>query len=111
MKKTSNALQILDQITGDDPELRGQIEQEHQNLDIAHQIADLRKAAGLSQAALAAKVGTSQSAISRLEDADYDGHSLSMLRKIANVLGAGVEVRLVQSGARRRPTRRPLQPA
>jgi len=50
------------------------------NLDIAQQIYDLRMKSGLTQKQLAERVGTSTSVISRLEDADYQGYSLSMLR-------------------------------
>jgi predicted transcriptional regulator len=46
---------------------------------------------------LARKVGTTQSVISRLEDADYDGHSLAMLRRIASALEKRVEIRFVPS--------------
>jgi hypothetical protein len=40
-------------------------------------------------------IGTTESVISRLEDADYTGHSLSMLRRIADALGKRVEIRFV----------------
>ena len=43
----------------------------------------LRKAAGLSQRALADLVGTTASVICRLEDAEFEGHSLAMLHRIA----------------------------
>lgn len=69
------------------------IEQEQANLDIARKIHELRTRAKLSQADLARKVGTTQSVISRLEDADYDGHSLAMLRRIAAALERRVEIR------------------
>jgi hypothetical protein len=36
--------------------------------------------------------------ISRLEEADYEGHSLSMLRRVAEALGARVEVDLAPNG-------------
>ena len=62
--------------------------------DVALRLAALRKEAGLSQKELARKVGTSQQQISRLESPDYEGHSLSMLRRIAEVLGATVHVQL-----------------
>jgi transcriptional regulator with XRE-family HTH domain len=71
------------------------IEQERANLDIACKICRLRTKAGLSQAELAKKVSTTQSVISRLEDADYEGHSLAMLRRIASVLESRVEIRFV----------------
>lgn len=62
--------------------------------DVALQLAALRKDAGLSQAELAKRVGTSQQQISRLESANYKGHSLSMLRRVADVLGATVKVQI-----------------
>ncbi len=46
-----------------------------------------REAAGLTQAALARQIGTQPSAISRLEAADYDGHSMDTLRRVADALG------------------------
>jgi predicted transcriptional regulator len=58
-------------------------------------IYDARTHAGLTQTQLAEKVGTTQSVISQLEDADYDGHSLSMLRRIAAALQSHIEVRIV----------------
>ena len=39
--------------------------------------------------------------ICRLEDADYQGHSLAMLRRIANALNKRVELRFVN--AKRNP--------
>jgi transcriptional regulator with XRE-family HTH domain len=41
---------------------------------------------------LAERVDTTQSVISRLEDADYEGHSLSMLNRIAKALNQHVRV-------------------
>ena len=64
---------------------------------IARQIYALRAAAGLTQQELARLVGTTQSVISRLEDADYEGHSVSMLRRIATALHARLEVRFTPS--------------
>jgi transcriptional regulator with XRE-family HTH domain len=55
----------------------------------------LRIAAGLTQAQIARLIGTTASVISRLEDADYEGHSLVMLRRIAGVLNRRVEIRFV----------------
>ena len=55
----------------------------------------LRKHAGLTQQRLAKLVGTTTSVICRLEDADYQGHSLAMLRRIADALNKRVELRFV----------------
>jgi transcriptional regulator with XRE-family HTH domain len=62
--------------------------------EIALQISALRKEAGLSQKELAQRLGTSQQQISRLESPSYEGHSLSMLRRVADVLGATVQVKI-----------------
>src|SRR5438093_8304905 len=58
-------------------------------------IYDLRTKAGLSQAQFAKLVGTTASVICRLEDADYEGHSLAMLNRIAAALHRRVEIRFV----------------
>ena len=60
--------------------------------DVALQLAALREKAGLSQKQLARKLHTSQQQISRLESPGYEGHSLSMLRRVAKILGATVRV-------------------
>jgi transcriptional regulator with XRE-family HTH domain len=56
------------------------------------QIAALRQQAGLSQKDLAKLLKTSQQQVSRLESPAYEGHSLSMLRRVADVLHARVRV-------------------
>ena len=71
--------------------------------DLAVQLAALRQQAGLSQKDLARKLRTSQQQISRLESPAYEGHSLSMLRRVAEALGAAVRVSLVP-GANPRDT-------
>ena len=64
------------------------------NAEIAGQIYRLRNKARLSQRQLAAS-GTTASVICRLEDAEYSGHSLAMLRRIAAALNKRVEIRFV----------------
>ena len=71
------------------------LEEERANADIARKIYKLRTKAGLTQRELAKLVGTSASAICRLEDADYEGHSLSMLQRIAAALNQRAEIRFV----------------
>ncbi len=87
-KKTANAVSILHRrYIGDDEERRRSLEAERLHAQVARTIYDLRKQAGLTQKELARLIGTTQSVISRLEDADYEGHSLSMLSRIAAALG------------------------
>ena len=92
-KKTTDALTILDQMAGERPELQRLTEQARINAAVAQLIYAARNKAGLSQAELAERIGTRQSVISRLEDADYEGHSLSMLHRIAAALGQCGEIR------------------
>lgn len=70
------------------------------NDTVARKIHELRKRAGLTQQQLAKLVGTTTSVISRLEDADYGGHSLAMLRRIAGALNKRVELRFVDASRR-----------
>ncbi len=65
------------------------------NEEIAGKIHALRTAAGLTQTQLARLIGTTASVICRLEDADYEGHSLAMLRRIAGALNQRIEIRFV----------------
>jgi predicted transcriptional regulator len=97
MPKTKDALKILDRVTGKDIELRRMIEDATVNAHVAQLIYDARTSAKLTQARLAKLVGTTQSVIARLEDADYDGHSLTMLQRIAAALDKRVEIRFVPS--------------
>ena len=84
-----------DRYVGEDSERIESFEDELLNARIASQIYDLRTKAELSQRQLAERVGTTASVICRLEDADYDGHSLSMLRRIAEALDKQIEIRFV----------------
>lgn len=86
------------------PERLAALEEMRAADDVARQILALRTRAGLTQQRLARLVGTTASVICRLEDADYEGHSLAMLRRIAAALDQRVEIRFV-------PGRRGLQPA
>ena len=92
----SETLRYLhDRYVGDDPERVAAYERAAADADVALQIYQLRTEAGLSQRELAARVRTTASVICRLEDADYDGHSLAMLRRIAAAVGQRVEVRFL----------------
>ena len=44
-------------------------------------------------------IGTHQPVVARLEDADYDGHSLAMLKRIAGALNKRLQVRFVDSAS------------
>jgi len=90
MKKTNFDLYLEEQLK--DPVFAERFEAAGEAWDVALQIAALREQAGLSQKELAKKLHTSQQQISRLESPSYEGHSLSMLRRVAEALGARLNV-------------------
>ena len=65
-------------------------------LDVGAKVRDAREAAGLSQRELAARMGTSQAAVARLE-AGGVGATLTTLQKVATALGLKVIVELSAS--------------
>jgi ribosome-binding protein aMBF1 (putative translation factor) len=98
-KITTDALEILhNRFFKDNPKAQKQLIIERQKAEIASEIYILREQAGLTQKQLAKRIGTTQSVISRLEDADYRGHSLEMLRRIAAALNCRIEIRIVPEG-------------
>ncbi len=90
-----------DRYVGKDAGRAAAFEEELAGAEIAREIYKVRAKAGISQRELAARVGTTASVICRLEDADYEGHSLSMLRRIAAALGKRIEVRFAPARRRR----------
>ncbi len=77
-----------------DPEFAAEYTAELQRLRIAHQLAAARQAAGLTQKALARRMGTAQPTIARLERGDYRGYSVATLAKAARALGCRLRVEL-----------------
>lgn len=59
-------------------------------IDLALLVREMREDAALTQAQLAKRVGTTQSVIARLEDAEYSGHSLNMLERVATACGVAL---------------------
>jgi ribosome-binding protein aMBF1 (putative translation factor) len=107
VKKTSDAVAILHQMAGQSPRRRRLVQEARVNAHVAQLIYAARIKAGLSQGELAEKLDTKQSVISRLEDADYNGHSLGMLQRIAGALGRRVEIRFLPT-VKARNSLRPL---
>ena len=95
-RPTTDAVEILHRRYYEGkPERLADLETARANDHVARQIATLRTRAGLSQRQLAQLVGTTASVICRLENADYEGHSLAMLNRIAAALNRRVEIRFV----------------
>ena len=79
MKRKTNFEKYLEEQLKD-PKFAERFQEAGEAWDVAIQIAALRNEAGMSQAELAKRVGTTQQQISRLGSPSYEGHSLSMLR-------------------------------
>ena len=82
----------IDELFGETPGWAGAMGAAQVAVGVAQAIYDLRERRGLTQKGLAARVGTTQSVIARLEDADYEGHSLRMLARIASAVGERVTI-------------------
>jgi DNA-binding XRE family transcriptional regulator len=95
-KPTTDAIEILHRrFYAGRPKRQAELEQARVHAAIAQEIYACRVRARLTQAQLAARVGTSVSAICRLEDADYDGHSINILLRVMAALNRRVEFRTV----------------
>lgn len=101
-QRTNFDLYLQEQLK--DPDFAERFKKAGEAWDVAIKLASLRKASGLSQKELAKRIGTSQQQISRLESPSYEGHSLSMLRRVADVLGASIHIEI----QRKKPQRLPI---
>ena len=94
-RKTTDAVEILESFFVDTKQNRKSYDKALKDAEIAAKIYQLREQAEITQTQLAKLIGTTQSVISRLEDADYQGHSLEMLNRIATALHCKLEVNIV----------------
>jgi ribosome-binding protein aMBF1 (putative translation factor) len=83
-----------------DPDFATAFDEQIDRLELARSVRELREKMGLSQEELAAKVGTQQPGIARLESGRVVP-TLEMLHKIAVATGRKLEVRF-RAPARRR---------
>lgn len=94
-RKKDDLDRLTEKLLKKDPSLKEEFAKADQAWDIAFQIYDLRKKAGLTQKQLAELVGTKQSNIARIESADYNGYTLTTLEKVTKALKAKLEIRIV----------------
>ncbi len=84
--------EIIEQRARRSPTYRKTFARTLHQIDLALLVREMREDADLTQAELARKVGTKQSVIARLEDAEYTGHSLPMLERIAGACGVNLKL-------------------
>ena len=103
-KKTTDALEIsYREFFQGKPAMQELLAEARESFQVALALLHMRQRAGLSQRELAKRVGTTASVICRLESANYEGHSLALLRRIARALGHDVEVRFPRAAAMEAP--------
>lgn len=96
MKRQKDDLdRLTEKILKEDPSFQEELDKAERAWDIAFQIYDLRKKAGLTQAELAKLIHTRQANIARIESADYTGYTLKTLEKVTKALKAKLEIRIV----------------
>ena len=95
MAKRRTLMDELRQEISGDAELNAAYQKELARLRLASQIQTLRRQRGLSQAALAERIGTKQTGVARMEREGYTGYNVGTLAKIAAAMGSHLEVRLV----------------
>lgn len=102
-KPTTDAVEILHRHYYEGrPERLADLEEARANDEIARKIYELRTTAGLTRRQLAKLAGMSVTTIGRLEEADYEGHPLAMLRRIAATLGKQVQIRCLPATHKRK---------
>ena len=74
---------------------------------LAHEMLAARARAGLTQEAVAVRMGTTKSAISRLEAAGKHAPSVASLKKYAAAVNCTLKIELVPAGRKRRISAQP----
>jgi DNA-binding XRE family transcriptional regulator len=69
---------------------------------LVRELLSARSRSGLTQEAVAELMGTTKSAVSRLESAGKHAPSLTTLKKYAEAVGCDLEIKLVPSGCQTR---------
>ena len=81
------------------PKVRKEYDALEDEFVLAKEIIDLRLKSNMTQKQLAQHIGTSQPAIARLESGSYKNVSLSFLRRLADALGAELQINLREKEA------------
>ena len=106
MKKNTDGFDLLyNRYIKGKPRIEALYREEKQRVELAACLRELRESEGISQIELAKRVGTTSSVISRLENPDYEGHSLKSLQRIVRALGMGMELRLIKGSGKNRKTK------
>ena len=90
--KTNRHAQYVEERARRSARYRAAYQRSLQQIDLALLVREMREEAGWTQAELAKRIGTKQSVIARMEDAEYKGQSLPMLERIASACGVNLKL-------------------
>ena len=74
---------------------------------LAHEMLSARTRAGLTQEAVADRMGTTKSAVSRLEGAGKHAPSMASLKRYADAVGCTLKIEFIQQPMKRRVAAQP----
>ncbi len=97
-KRITDAVEIVDRKYGNTQEWDRLVAEEELKVSVGQLVYDLRVESGLSQTRLAGLIGTSQSVISRVESADYEGSALQILARVCMALHRDLSVSRKEGG-------------
>jgi ribosome-binding protein aMBF1 (putative translation factor) len=101
MARTKNFSEVIRKKLVGDKKLAIRVARQSLNYSLAEEIHRARQEVGMTQSQLAQAIGTQQSVIARLEDADYQGHTVTMLRKISSAIGMELQIKFIPSRNRK----------
>ena len=91
----NDALAVIAKVFGAEPGWAKGVADAEGAAEIAEEVYALRERHGLTQLGLATLIGSSQSAVARMEDATYRGHSIAVLRRMAEAVGEQVSFKFI----------------
>jgi len=92
----------MDRWYGNIPDWDEMLAEEELNMQIGQAVYDLRETVGLSQADLARLIGSNQAAISKIENADYRGNAIEVLKRVCFALHMPIKISCPRPRSRRR---------
>jgi transcriptional regulator with XRE-family HTH domain len=102
----NRVMQWIDHELARDPKLAEQVDAELARLRLEQDLVALREARGMSQRALARKIGVSQPVIARIESGRARNLEVRTLIKIAAALDSEVQITIRRRRTRRSPRSR-----
>lgn len=101
-KRVSDVLELMDRWFGSIPGWDDMVAEEELKMQVGQAVYDLREAVGLSQADLAKLICSNQAVISKVENADYRGNAIEVLRRVCFALHTPIKISCPRPRSRRK---------